>query len=137
MSKQAAFTVLNTFADSRVALIKGMKDAGYKTLEACDPIVREWAALKTGCAFKEAASSGKIMLDSKDANYEAAKSVVRDIMAMLEGTTRHAKAKAASSGHSKPTKTRVSAEERAAFEALVAACGGDKARAIVVAKALA
>ena len=88
-NKALAFTALNTFADSRTALIKGMQDAGYKTLETCKPIVIEWACEKTGAAFNVSAK-GKVMLDSTHAKYQGAKTTVRDIMLMLQGTTRRA-----------------------------------------------
>jgi hypothetical protein len=88
-NKAAAFATLNTFADSRTALIKGMQDAGYKTLEACKPIVIEWACNKTGAEYRET-KAGKVVLVSDHAKYEAAKTTVRDIMLMLQGTTRHA-----------------------------------------------
>ncbi len=86
-NKAQAFTTLNTFADSRVALIQGMRDAGYKTLEACRPIVIEWACEKTGAEYRET-KAGKVVLVTSSANYEGAKTTVRDIMHMLEGTTR-------------------------------------------------
>lgn len=86
-NKAQAFTALNTFADSRVALIEGMRDAGYKTIEACRPIVIEWACEKTGAEYRET-KAGKVVLVSSSANYEGAKTTVRDIMHMLEGTTR-------------------------------------------------
>ena len=86
-NKAQAFTVLNTFADSRVALIQGMKDAGYKTLEACRPIVIEWACEKTGAEYRET-KAGKVVLVSDHPKYEGAKTTVRDIMHMIEGTTR-------------------------------------------------
>ena len=86
-NKAKAFTVLNTFADSRVALIQGMKDAGYATIEACRPIVIEWACKKTGAEYRET-KGGKVVLVTSHANYEGAKTTVRDIMHMLEGTTR-------------------------------------------------
>ena len=86
-NKAQAFTVLNTFADSRVALIQGMKDAGYKTLEACRPIVIEWACEKTGAEYRET-KAGKVVLVSDHPKYEGAKTVVRDVMHMIEGTTR-------------------------------------------------
>lgn len=88
-NKAQAFTVLNTFADSRVALIQGMKDAGYKTLEACRPIVIEWACEKTGAEYRET-KAGKVVLVSDHPKYEGAKTVVRDVMHMIEGTTRRA-----------------------------------------------
>ena len=86
-NKAKAFTVLNTFADSRVALIQGMKDAGYASIEACRPIVIEWACEKTGAEYRET-KGGKVVLVTSHANYEGAKTTVRDIMHMLEGTTR-------------------------------------------------
>ena len=86
-NKAKAFTVLNTFADSRVALIQGMKDAGYATIEACRPIVIEWACEKTGAEYRET-KAGKVVLVSDHPKYEGAKTVVRDIMHMIEGTTR-------------------------------------------------
>lgn len=86
-NKAQAFNTLNTFADSRVALIQGMKDAGYATIEACRPIVIEWACSKTGAEYRET-KAGKIVLVSDHAKYEGAKTVVRDIMHMIEGTTR-------------------------------------------------
>ena len=86
-NKALAFTTLNTFADSRVALIEGMRDAGYKTIEACRPIVIEWACDKTGAEFRET-KGGKVVLVSDHPKYEGAKTTVRDIMLMLEGTTR-------------------------------------------------
>ena len=88
-NKTQAFQVLNTFADFRVALIKGMADAGYKTLEACRPIVIEWACAKTGAEYRET-KGGKVVLVSDHAKYEGAKTVVRDVLHMLQGTTRHA-----------------------------------------------
>jgi len=88
-NKAQAFNTLNTFADSRVALIQGMRDAGYKTIEACRPIVIEWACTKTGAEFRET-KAGKVVLVTDHPKYEGAKTTVRDIMLMLEGTTRRA-----------------------------------------------
>lgn len=90
MSKQnktLAFQALDTFATARVQLIEGMIAAGYKTAEDARPIVIEWACAKTGAAFN-VSKAGKVMLDSKHAKYEAAKTVVRDVMLNLQGTTR-------------------------------------------------
>ena len=86
-NKAQAFTTLNTFADSRVELIKGMKDAGYATIEECRPIVIEWACEKTGAEYRET-KAGKVVLVSDHPKYEGAKTVVRDVMHMIEGTTR-------------------------------------------------
>ena len=88
-NKPAAFKALNKFSDSRVALIQAMHDAGY-TLESARGVVIEWACDKTGAEFKVHPESGKVTMVSSHAKYEAAKSVVRDVMLMLQGTTRHA-----------------------------------------------
>ena len=89
VNKAKAFKALDTFAASRVKLIESMQAAGLDTVEACKPIVIEWACAKTGAAFN-VSKGGKVMLDSSHARYEAAKTTVRDVMLMLQGTTRHA-----------------------------------------------
>jgi hypothetical protein len=131
MSKQAAFNTLNKFATARVQLIQGMIDAGYPTAEDARSVVIEWACAKTGAEFRWNKDETKAMLVSSHPKYEAAKTTVRDVMLNLQGTTR----RQASSAKAEPTKTRVSAEERAAFEAFLAACG-DAGRALTVFKAL-
>ena len=82
-NKTQAFQVLNTFADSRIALIEGMRAAGYKTLETCRPIVIEWACAKTGAEYRET-KGGKVVLVSDHAKYEGAKTVVRDEIGQAE-----------------------------------------------------
>jgi hypothetical protein len=88
-NKAKAFNTLNTFADSRVKLIQGMRDAGYDTVEACRPIVIEWACGKTGAEYRET-KAGKVVLVTDHPKYEGAKTTVRDMMHMIEGTTRRA-----------------------------------------------
>jgi hypothetical protein len=90
VNKAAAFTTLNTFADSRVTLIKGMRDAGY-TLETARGVVIEWACGKMGSGdkgFKVNTQTGKVTMVTKHAKYETTKTVVRDVMLMMAGTTR-------------------------------------------------
>jgi hypothetical protein len=89
-NKANAFKTLDTFADSRVTLITGMQKAGYATVEACRPIVIEWACIKTGAEYRENKAKTKLMLVTSHPNYEGAKTTVRDIMLMIEGTTRRA-----------------------------------------------
>jgi len=99
-NKAKAFSTLNTFADSRIKLIKGMQDAGYATVEACRPIVIEWACEKMGVGkegFKVHEVTGKVSLITSHPKYESTKTVVRDTMHMIEGTTRRA-----SSGKKEP-----------------------------------
>jgi len=86
-NKANAFKTLDTFADSRVTLITGMQKAGYATVEACRPIVIEWACGKTGAEYRET-KAGKVVLVSDHPKYEGAKTTVRDIMLMIEGTKR-------------------------------------------------
>ena len=86
-NKAKAFSTLDTFADSRIKLIQGMQGAGYATVEACRPIVIEWACAKTGAEYRET-KAGKVVLVSDHPKYEGAKTTVRDIMHMIEGTTR-------------------------------------------------
>jgi hypothetical protein len=89
-NKTQAFKTLDTFADSRVTLITGMQKAGYATVEECRPIVIEWACKKTGAEYRENKAKTKIMLVTDHPKYEGAKTTVRDIMLMIEGTTRRA-----------------------------------------------
>ena len=89
-NKANAFKTLDTFADSRVTLITGMQKAGYATVEACRPIVIEWACGKTGAEYRWNKAKTKAMLVTSSTNYEGAKTTVRDIMLMIEGKTRRA-----------------------------------------------
>jgi hypothetical protein len=93
-----AFQVLDTFADSRATLIQGMKDAGYLTLEECEPIVIKWACAKVGAKWQIKAE--KVRFVSTHAKYNTAKTVKNDIMHMLKGTTRHMHQ---SNGRTEPT----------------------------------
>lgn len=85
-NKTAAFSALDTFAGSRVQLIQDLKDAGY-TLETARDVVIEWACSKTGGSFTVKAN-GAVKLDSSHKKYNTTKCVVRDMMLMIEGTTR-------------------------------------------------
>jgi len=90
-NKANAFKTLNTFADSRVKLIQGMREAGYATVEACRPIVIEWACAKMEigeAGFKVHDVTGKVSLITSHPKYESTKTVVRDVINMLKGVTR-------------------------------------------------
>jgi len=91
-NKTAAFNALNTFAGSRVQLIQDLKDAGY-TLETARDVVIEWACSKTGGSFTVKAN-GAVKMDSSHKAYNTTKCVVRDMMLMIQGTSRHAQVKA-------------------------------------------
>ena len=89
-NKAMAFATLNKFANARVQLIAGMRAAGY-TLETARGVVIEWACDKVGSGtkgYKVNEETGKVTLVSSHAKYETAKTVVRDVMHMMAGTTR-------------------------------------------------
>ena len=94
-----AFTLLDTFVtkcgSARAELIDGLRAAGFDTVEACRPIVIQWASVKCGAGMEgfTTSKSGKVMLNSAHARYEAIKTTVRDVMLMLEGKTRRMAAK--------------------------------------------
>lgn len=88
VNKTKAFAALNKFATARVQLIDALHAAGY-TLESARGVVIEWACDKCDATFN-VSKSGKVMLDSSHANYERAKTTVRDVMLMVQGTTRRA-----------------------------------------------
>jgi len=91
-NKTKAFAALTKFANARTQLIQALHDAGY-TLETARDVVVEWACDKCDAAFT-VKSNGAVKLDSTHANYERAKTTVRDMMLMIQGTTRreaHAK----------------------------------------------
>lgn len=90
-NKTAAFSALDTFAGSRVQLIQDLKDAGY-TLETAKDVVIEWACSKTGGSFT--VKNGKVKMDSSHKKYNTTKGIVRDMMLMIQGTTRHTQVKA-------------------------------------------
>ena len=103
-STAKAFTLLDAFVtkcgSARTELIEGLRAAGFDTVEACRPIVIQWASVKCGAGMEgfTASKSGKIMLNSAHERYEAIKTTVRDVMLMLEGKTRRMAAKKANAG---------------------------------------
>lgn len=86
INKPQAFAALDTFAGSRVQLIQDLKDAGY-TLETARDVVIEWACTKTKGTFTVKAN-GAVKLDSSHAKYNTTKCIVRDMMLMIQGSTR-------------------------------------------------
>jgi hypothetical protein len=87
-NEQLAFAVLDKFADERVQLIADMQALGYATVEECKPIVIKWACYKVKASYNENDKTGRVTLDTKHAKYETVKTVVRDVMNNLKGTTR-------------------------------------------------
>ena len=127
-NKQALFTALNTFAASRVLLIEQVIAAGYPTSEAARPAIMEWVSEKTGVAIK-VQGAGRVVFDNDTTG--AARQSLRDVMLMLEGTSRRDAAKASPQVSRKAAP--LTAAQKAAVAALVAAFGGDRkaARAAV------
>ena len=90
-------------------------------------------AAKYGCNYTWNANGGAVFYEGDEStrdtrNEGARKSWERNVMAWFKAPTERARAE--------PTKQRVTAEERAAFKAFMAACGDDKKRAAAVFKAL-
>jgi hypothetical protein len=90
-------------------------------------------ATKYKCNYTWNATGGAVFYDGAEStrdtrNESARKSWERNVMAWFKAPTERARAE--------PTKTRVSAAEREAFKAFLAACGGDSKRAAAVFKAL-
>ena len=127
-NKQALFTALNTFASSRVLLIEQVIKAGYPTSEAARPAIMEWVSEKTGCKLNTK-GTGRVVFDGSDVTLSNnARQTLSDVMLMLEGTTRReaAKAKAAASPQVSRKAAPLTAAQKAAVAALVAAFGGDR-----------
>ena len=87
INKTAAFAALNKFATARVQLIQALHDAGY-TVETARNVVIEWACAKTDAEFRWNKAKTKAMLKTDHPKYEGAKTVVRDVMLMIQGMTR-------------------------------------------------
>ena len=120
-NKQALFTALNTFAASRVLLIEQVIAAGYPTSEAARPAIMEWVSEKTGVAVK-VQGSGRVVFDNDTTG--AARQSLRDVMLMLEGTSRRDAAKASPQVSRKAAP--LTKAQKEAVAALIAAFGGDR-----------
>ena len=127
-NKQALFTALNEVAAAREGFIGKVIAAGYPTLESARPAIMEWVSLKTGCKLVTK-GTGRAVFDSSDktANNNARNSL-RDMLLWLQGTSRRAAVaanKAASPAVSRKAAP-LTAAQKAAVAALVAAFGGDR-----------
>lgn len=120
-NKTALFAALNTFAASRVLLIEQVIDAGYPTSEAARPAIMEWVSEKTGVAIK-VQGSGRVVFDNDTTG--AARQSLRDVMLMLEGSSRREAAKASPKVSRKAAP--LTKAQKEAVAALIAAFGGDR-----------
>tara|TARA_R110000868_G_scaffold112176_3_gene302288 strand:- start:5689 stop:6087 length:399 start_codon:yes stop_codon:yes gene_type:complete len=112
--------------ESATSFLERLMAQGLGDRAAARPYALRWASQKYGVKIKIGQRGECLPKDS------AADEAVKRVLTACYGP---AKAPA-SSGKGEPTKTRVSAAERAAFKALVQACGGDEKRLAVVVKAL-
>lgn len=113
INKPQAFAALDTFAGSRVQLIQDLKDAGY-TLETARDVVIEWACTKTKGTFTVKAN-GAVKLDSSHAKYNTTKCIVRDMMLMIQGSTRRQAVQAKTEPKAKATRFDAIAKEAKAM----------------------
>jgi len=127
-NKTQAFKALNDFADSRTQLITALHEAGY-SVETARDVVIEWACekMKAGKKGYNIKANGAVTLNSSHAQYETLKTIVRDIMHMINGTTRrkatHAKTEKVAVSKAKVSAVVALAEglTKAEFDALLAA----------------
>ena len=87
MNKQAAFTAMRNFLESKIDMQLAMHQAGYATQDVQRPVVVEYVCTRFDDA-KPVEYRGELVLPTKHAKYESMKTMVRDIMANLKGETR-------------------------------------------------
>ena len=80
-------TLINGFFAAQDDLVIGFHSLGLDVPEVQRPYVIRYVCEKTGATFNESAS-GKLMLDSSHAKYNTAKTMLRDVMLNLAGTSR-------------------------------------------------
>lgn len=79
--------LINGFFTAQDNLVIGFHSLGLDVPELQRPYVIRYVCEKTGATFNESAS-GKLMLDSSHAKYQTAKTMLRDVMLNLAGSTR-------------------------------------------------
>ena len=122
----AIAAIFDAADNSATGFLERLMAEGLGDRATARPYVLRWASKKYGVKIVEGQRGEMLPKDS------AADLAVKRVLTACYGP---AKAPA-SSGKGEGTKVRVSAAERAAFKALVQACGGDEKRAAVVFKAL-
>lgn len=123
----AAISAIFDAADnSATGFLERLMAEGLGDRATARPFVLRWASKKYNVKIVEG-QRGE-MLPKGSAADTAVKRVLQACYGPATGL--------ASSGKGEPTKVRISAAERAAFKALVQACGGDEKRLAVVVKAL-
>ena len=79
--------IVRRYLDAQDDALTAMHALGLDTPEAQRPYLIRAVCEYTGASFSESAT-GKLMLNSKDKNYEWAKTRLRDIMLALRGEKR-------------------------------------------------
>jgi hypothetical protein len=121
-NKQALFTALDKVVNSRISFIEDVIAAGYPTIEAARPHIMEYVSIRIGCPIK-VKGTGSAVFDSTSEKSASARNMLRDINLWLAGTSRR-KAVAANAVSRKAAP--LTAAQKAAVAALVAAFGGDR-----------
>ena len=122
----AISAIFNAADDSSTSFLERLMAQGLGDRATARPYALRWASQKYGEKIVEGQRGECLPKGS------AADTAVKRVLTACYGPATGL----ASSGKGEPTKTRVSAAERAAFKALVQACGGDEKRLAVVVKAL-
>ena len=99
--------IVRRYLDAQDDALTAMHALGLDTPEAQRPYLIRAVCEYTGATFNESAT-GKLMLNSKDKNYEWAKTRLRDIMLALRGEKRVN----ASSGKADPVDALIAAFEK-------------------------
>jgi hypothetical protein len=99
--------IVRRYLDAQDDALTAMHALGLDTPEAQRPYLIRAVCEYTGASFSESAT-GKLMLNSKDKNYEWAKTRLRDIMLALKGEKRVN----ASSGKTDPVDALIAAFEK-------------------------
>lgn len=147
INQSAVFAALDTYVYTTSvaadALVAALVAAGCPTREDVFPLVTEWVSVKCECPLVDGQkrSKGQKVFDSASPAYWNAQKTRSRILDVITPT--EARAERAEAAASAPTKQKASKAEReahkalqAAREAFLAACGGDKARARALDKAL-
>ena len=126
-NKIALFAACDKAVAGRQIFIAEVIAAGYPTLEAARPHVMEYVSSKTGCKLNTK-GTGRVVFDGADAVLaQESRDSLRELMLWLSGTTRrkHDAANKAASPQVSRKAAPLTAAQKAAVAALIAAFGGD------------
>ena len=127
-NKIALFAACDKAVAGRQIFIAEVIAAGYPTLEAARPHVMEYVSSKTGCKINTK-DTGRVVFDGTDTKLaQDSRDSLRELMLWLSGTTRrkHDAANKAASPQVSRKAAPLTAAQKAAVAALIAAFGGDR-----------